>query len=196
MIKPTLVVNNRYELRAEILKTTAEYGGQVDLNYIDVSRVTDMQSLFTTVLFNGDISKWDVSNVTNMHEMFARSPFNGDISCWDVSSVKNMDRMFSRSFFNGDISDWNVASLETCDDMFDTSKYIGQCKNIADRMAVVKKKEVDAQFEALVLRNNPLEIARERAKVQREIRRLTDELKALKEGVSVLLDTTSVNWTN
>merc|ERR1719305_946282 len=57
----------------------------------DVSRVTDMGSLFLGAkFFNGDLSKWDVSRVTNMSGMFhgARS-FNGGVSMWDVSSVTN-----------------------------------------------------------------------------------------------------------
>ncbi len=38
--------------------------------------------------FNGDISKWDVSKVTDMHSMFFKANFNGDISKWNVSNVK------------------------------------------------------------------------------------------------------------
>merc|ERR1719201_2825862 len=62
----------------------------------DVSRVTDMSSLFRDATsFRGDISKWDVSRVTDMSYMFNdASSFNGDISNWDVSTVSDMDYMF------------------------------------------------------------------------------------------------------
>ena len=56
------------------------FGFNCDLNWIDTSKVTNMDSLFMGSEFNGDISKWNVSNVTNMDRMFMDSEFNGDIS--------------------------------------------------------------------------------------------------------------------
>ena len=76
MIQP----KNKEELRAVIaerIETKAEY---CDLNDIDVSLITDMESLFEDSYFYGDISKWDVSHVTNMANMFTNTSFNGDIS--------------------------------------------------------------------------------------------------------------------
>ena len=110
----------------EIIKNTIEkYGSNCDLNFIDVSLVTDMNFLFEKSTFNGDISKWDVSNVTNMSGMFSSSQFNGDISQWDVSNVESMDYMFIESQFNGDISKWNVSKVWNMFGMFMRSQFNG-----------------------------------------------------------------------
>ena len=83
------------ELREIILKRVKEEGNEVDLNDIDVSKITDMSNLFEFSNFNGDISNWDVSNVTNMRDMFYDcTSFNQDISSWDVSNVTKKKDIF------------------------------------------------------------------------------------------------------
>ena len=117
-------INNHYynyhpkdkdELQELINELTEERGNDANLNDIDTSKITDMNSLFDRSEFNGDISKWDVSNVKDMSYMFMQSKFNGDISNWDVSNVETMDSMFYRSEFtgeNGDISNWDVSNAK------------------------------------------------------------------------------------
>jgi len=63
----------------------------VNLNWIDTSRMTDFSDLFNESKFRGDISLWDTSNVTNMFRIFCEAKyFNGDISQWNVSNVEDM----------------------------------------------------------------------------------------------------------
>lgn len=111
----------RQELIDIIKDAIEKYGPEVDLNFIDVSGVTNMAYVFKADVnceFNGDISQWDVSHVFAMRGMFIDSKFNGDISQWDVGSVTDMKYMFIDSEFNGDISDWDVSSVEKMQGMF------------------------------------------------------------------------------
>ena len=109
---------NKEWLRKVIKSAIKVYGKEVNMNWVDVSDITDMSQMFWESEFNGDISKWNVSNVTNMGHMFWRSQFNSDISQWDVSNVKDMSGMFSFSQFNGDISKWDVSNVKYMDGMF------------------------------------------------------------------------------
>ena len=116
-----VLARNRTHLKNLIRAAIKEKGEYCDLNFIDVSRVTDMHGLFAKSKFKGDISKWDVYRVTNMCEMFSNSEFNGDISDWDVSEVIDMHRMFADSKFNGDLSKWDVPKVKYIGEMFKNS---------------------------------------------------------------------------
>ena len=108
------------ELKDIILKRIKSEGPKVNLNDIDVSKITDMTELFRLLDFNGDISNWDVSNVNNMHSMFyGCKSFNQDISNWNVSNVSDMGYMFyGCESFNQDISNWDVSNVTNMSYMF------------------------------------------------------------------------------
>ena len=131
----------REELQDMIVKAIEENGPEVDLNYIDVSGINDMELLFRCyrndlnsknneilMSFNGDISEWDVRNVTNMNHMFwGAKNFNVDISEWDVSSVRNMGNMFcDAENFNQDISGWDVSRVWNMVGMFQHAESFNQ----------------------------------------------------------------------
>src|SRR5690554_4975543 len=117
------IVANNDNIKEIVEDEIKRLGNKADLNYIDVSNVTVMNSLFEYSKFNGDISKWDVSNVKDMSWMFAGSPFNQDISKWNVGNVKDMSYMFLNSQFNQDISKWNVGNVEDMYWMFENSPF-------------------------------------------------------------------------
>ena len=135
----------REELQDMIITAIEKNGPEVDLNYIDVSGIYDMNHLFCLChgndnrdkdkilqSFNGDISDWDVSRVENMSAMFRDAEnFNGDISDWDVSNVEDMSYMFyCATSFNGNISDWDVSRVENMRWMFYDAESFNQ--NISD----------------------------------------------------------------
>ena len=96
-------------------------GRHTDLNSWNVSKVTDMNHMFSGASdFNQDISGWNVGNVTDMSAMFnVATNFDQDIGNWDVSNVTNMRAMFrSASNFNQDISNWDVSKVTDMNNMF------------------------------------------------------------------------------
>jgi len=81
----------------------------------NVSRVSNMSSMFSSCSFNQPIENWNVSNVTTMSDMFAGAQsFNQDISSWNVSKVTTFANMFyiATAFNNGGNSNINpITSL-------------------------------------------------------------------------------------
>ena len=110
----------KQELKAIIKKRIEKEGNEVDLNDIDVSKITDMSDLFVGTDFNGGISNWNTSNVTDMSFMFYDcESFNQDIYQWDVSNVTDMYGVFSGcKSFNQDISTWDVSNVKFLYDIF------------------------------------------------------------------------------
>ena len=121
----------------QIIKDAVADDNEADLNFIDTSLITSMNSLFEDIDFDGDISNWDVSNVKDMDYMFYTSNFTGNnspgINKWNVSGVKTMDSMFEMSKFEQDISGWEIDPSCSVEAMFahcpaaNNHKLIPQC---------------------------------------------------------------------
>ena len=110
----------REELK-NIIKERFKKDKDTNLNDIDVSYITDMESLFYELdPHNIDISMWDVSNVKDMFGMFYECRnFNCDLSKWNVSRVTNMQGMFyDCNNFNSDLSNWDVSNVKYIGKMF------------------------------------------------------------------------------
>lgn len=85
---------------AGINANVVDFGATINLNFLDVSNVTDMSGLFKDFdvslhpekgwfcKIGLDISEWNVSNVTKMAHMFdCKNVDFGDLSKWDRSKV-------------------------------------------------------------------------------------------------------------
>ena len=118
------IVNTKDELKVITRYIIKHIDPNANLNWIDTSKITNMDYLFIESEFKGDISEWDVSNVESMYSMFAGSDFDGDISKWDVSKVADMRCMFQGCPFNHDISMWDVWRANK-DDMAKTGIFSG-----------------------------------------------------------------------
>ena len=156
-------VKDENELK-ELVKLAESIDVHMDLNWLDVSNVTNMNSLFENSKFNGDISKWNVSNVKDMCCMFENSKFNGDISKWNVSNVTNMNYMFKNSEFNGDISKWNNSKIKHAN-YFNPYLGINSIEDLNNYMSFLnsiynnKPLKVDIKKEWLKTKDLPLYIA-------------------------------------
>lgn len=110
---------------ASMLSATGAFNQ--DISGWDISRVTNLASMFRSSRFNGDISRWDTSSVTNMSSMFVGAGFNQDISRWDTSRVTNMSSMFSRAgSFNRPLNGWDTSSVTNMESMFSDAAEFNQ----------------------------------------------------------------------
>jgi len=96
---------------------------RMNLNWLDVSEMTNFKFMFIHCGFDGDISLWDTSNGISFEGTFCNSRFNGDISQWQFPKATDMRCMFYRSSFNGEISAWKFPNVTTMREMFAMSDF-------------------------------------------------------------------------
>jgi hypothetical protein len=106
-------VSNAVNMYAMFQQTVSFTDVNNGLALWDVSKVTDMSSMFASSSFAGNISGWDVGNVIDFSFFadFATS-FTSDVSLWNVSSATDMSWMFRASkTFNSNITNWDVHNV-------------------------------------------------------------------------------------
>ena len=111
----------------------------IGAEYLDVSNVTDMTSMFSSYGRNStglnavpDVSRWNTGNVTNLSSMFSSYGYNSknlaivpDVSSWNTSNVTKMGSMFDSYGYKStglnavpDVSSWNTSNVTKMGSMF------------------------------------------------------------------------------
>lgn len=105
----------------------------IDLNWIDVSAVTNMTSLFTLkhrefrAINSLDLSSWDVRRLKYADKMFEKLPIKAIyIKDWNTCSLTSTVQMFRECTIleKLDLSNWNTESLTNLGGMFQ------ECENL------------------------------------------------------------------
>ena len=74
-MRDIIKIKDKKQLQQLTLEEIRLHGPNCDLNYLDVSELTDMSLLFDCSEFNGDTSRWNTSSVVDMSAMFFASQF-------------------------------------------------------------------------------------------------------------------------
>ena len=117
---------------------------ELDLRSLDISKVTNMSSMFYGCPSSINIDGWIISNVTTVQNMFSNVNldnviltnlsfsntrildymFSGatgmtlDLSSWDISNVTSMSNIFAGEFKKIDLSGWNTSKVTDMSYMF------------------------------------------------------------------------------
>ena len=150
--RDTIKVNDNnlyYTVREEIVKQLEKANTKnfpIDLNHIDVSKITDFGYLFDSINeyinehYNDtiryiDISEWDVRNAESMRWMFDGCKdlvSVGDLSNWHIDNLILAEKMFSgceNLEYIGDLSKWNIIENANGESV-DVNNMFYKCKKL------------------------------------------------------------------
>lgn len=133
-VKASIIHADDKSLNKIIYDEIQKFGLEADLNHIDVSKCTTLDSTFDNMLgtdeigFYGDVSKWKTHNIQNMSNCFKMCrKFNCDISDWETGNVKHARLMFGGCFeFNQPLNNWNTENFVDTNKMFYACKKFNQ----------------------------------------------------------------------
>jgi surface protein len=88
--------------------------------FLNVAKVTTMESMLEGSIFNKGINNWRVGKVISMKNMFKNSKFNKPITAWFSTNklVQDFSGMFEGASFNGNIKSWRTGSVTDMSFMF------------------------------------------------------------------------------
>jgi len=124
----------KIKTKDELINIIKQVKDNQDLNYLDISGLTDLSDLFNKSTFNGDISKWNTSNVTDMSSLFENSNFDGGIEDWKVSNVTKMKNIFEKTKIDvlKEINKWDINKAVGVSDLSPTTKITKEIKRRYD----------------------------------------------------------------
>lgn len=140
-----VVVEDKLSLKRIIAFLMYKFGNNLDLNFIDVSKLTDFRKVFNGRMrirvdknskekeivlnrFNGWIDEWNTISAKSMKSMFKDSVFNRHNLNFDVRNVEEMDSMFENALFDKEINFLNSINLKSATKMFANKKISSKIK--------------------------------------------------------------------
>ena len=96
-------------------------GESINLNWLDMSGVTELNSTFNNVVnIKVDISGWDVSSVTKLWKTFEKSNIEFDASDWELINCEELDGTFHEAQqISKSIETWKFGKLKSMRQCFD-----------------------------------------------------------------------------
>ena len=152
-IQKITVVESLSELREIIGKRNEDNSGIVDLTDIDVSKLKELNWIFSyaTDIKKINISGWNIRAISLSHMFYDCLRLEEIIGIGDLNlhTVKFIDHMFTRckSLKHLDLSKWDVSKIESAYSLFSNCSSLEEIKGVEDEQwSKIPKKELMFNF--------------------------------------------------